>query len=139
MISFMCMDEAEGLEDVKLAWTIFMDETSWGLKEDQLATTHPIAATCDSTGDAEDIFDGLSYGKGASFLHQLVFFFGQEVLKEGLKTYFAKYSFKNTVKNDFIREMGDAAKRLGLLEVDMQTWADEWLDSAGPSEFTGHI
>jgi hypothetical protein len=34
MISFMCMDEAEGLEDVRLAWTIFMDETSWGLKED---------------------------------------------------------------------------------------------------------
>jgi aminopeptidase N len=69
MISFMCMDEAEGLEDVKLAWTIFMDETSWGLKEDQQETTHPIAATCESTGDAEDIFDGLSYGKGASFLH----------------------------------------------------------------------
>jgi len=34
--------------------------------------------------------------------------------------------------------MGTAAKKLGLLEVDMQSWADEWLDSAGPSEFTGH-
>jgi len=45
------------------------------------------------------------------------FFFEQDVLKEGLKTYFAKYSFKNTVKNDFITEMGNAAKKLGLLEV----------------------
>lgn len=35
--------------------------------------------------------------------------------------------------------MGTAAKKLGLLEVDMQTWSDEWLESAGPSEFTGHI
>ena len=34
MISFMCMDEAEGLEDMKLAWYMFADETWWGLGED---------------------------------------------------------------------------------------------------------
>jgi len=34
MISFMCMDVAEGLEDCYLAWNLFMDETLWGLKED---------------------------------------------------------------------------------------------------------
>ena len=36
----------------------------------------------------EDIFDGISYGKGGAWLHQLVFFFGKDILKEGLKTYF---------------------------------------------------
>lgn len=108
MISYICMDEAEGLEDITLAWNIFLDENFWGLLTDQKDTSHSIAATCNSTGDAEDIFDGISYGKGASWLKQLIFFFGQDILKEGLKTYFEKYSFKNTQLKDFICEMGDA-------------------------------
>jgi len=88
MISYICMDKAEGLEDITLAWNIFIDEQYWGLATDQKDTSHPIAATCESTGDAQDIFDGISYGKGASWLHQMVFFFGEDLLKEGLKTYF---------------------------------------------------
>jgi aminopeptidase N len=96
MISFMCMDEAKGLEDCYLAWNIFMDETLWGLKEDQMDSTHPVNATCKSVADAADIFDGLSYGKGASFLHQLVFFFGVEVLKEGCNTWFKEFKYKNS-------------------------------------------
>lgn len=34
MISFMCMDEAEGLEDITLAWSNFLDESFWGLRDD---------------------------------------------------------------------------------------------------------
>lgn len=41
-------------------------------------------------------------------MKQLVFFFGHDLLKEGLKTYFGKYSFKNTQLKDFIAEMADA-------------------------------
>jgi aminopeptidase N len=37
-----------------------------------------------------------------------VFFFGKDILKEGLKTYFAKYAFKNTQLKDFIAEMANA-------------------------------
>jgi aminopeptidase N len=135
MISYMAMDEAEGLEDLTLAWNIFLDENYWGLRTDQKDTSHPIAASCASTGDAEDIFDGISYGKGASFLHQLVYFFGKDVLKEGLKTYFAKYSFKNTVLSDFIAEMAEAQKTLKIMEgVSLADWAETWLNTAGCNE-----
>jgi aminopeptidase N len=34
MVSFLCMDEARGLGDCKLAQNIFMDESAWGLDED---------------------------------------------------------------------------------------------------------
>lgn len=34
MISYICMDEAKGLEDITLAWNIFLDENFWGLSED---------------------------------------------------------------------------------------------------------
>ena len=52
MISFMCMDEAEGLEDVTLAWDIFVDQQLSGLTTDQKETSHPIATICKQTGDA---------------------------------------------------------------------------------------
>jgi len=44
----------------------------------------------------------------------MIFYLGTDVLKEGLKTYFKKYSFKNTVLDDFIAELSDASTRLGL-------------------------
>ena len=47
-------------------------------------------------------------------MHQMVFFLGQDILKEGLKTYFKKYSFKNTELKDFIAELSLAALKLGL-------------------------
>jgi aminopeptidase N len=126
MISYMCMDEAPGLEDITLAWSNFLDESFWGLRTDSLNTSHPIAASCGSTADAEDIFDGISYGKGAAWLHQLIFFFGKATLKEGLKTYFEKYSFKNTVLSDFVHELSIAAKNVGAVESEtfMENWAD---------------
>jgi aminopeptidase N len=33
-ISYICLDEAKGLEQYDLAWSIFLDENFWGLKED---------------------------------------------------------------------------------------------------------
>jgi aminopeptidase N len=69
-------------------------------------------------------------------LHQLVFFLGPNVLKECLKTYFQKYSFKNTVAKDFLTEMALAAKTMNVQEVDILTWSKEWLESAGCSSLS---
>ena len=60
----------------------------------------------------------------------MVFYLGKDLLKEGLKTYFAKYKFKNTELKDFIAELSDAAKRLNL-QVDFQEWSDTWLTTSG--------
>jgi aminopeptidase N len=65
-------------------------------------------------------------------LKQLVFFFGKDILREGLKTYFAKYAFKNTQLKDFIAEMANAQKSLGvMLNVDLVQWSESWLKTAG--------
>ena len=63
-----------------------------------------------------------------------MFFFGKEVLKKGLRSYFAKYPYKNTELKDFIYEMSQAALSLDLTEVNMEIWSAEWLTSAGCSE-----
>ena len=63
----------------------------------------------------------------------MVFYLGPDLLKEGLKTYFKKYSFKNTELKDFIAELSLAALKLGL-EVNFQQWSDNWLKTPGCAE-----
>jgi len=131
-VSYMAMDEAPGMDDITLAWNIFIDEQFGGLSEDQKNTSHPIACEVVHTGKAQDIFDGISYGKGASFLHQMIFFLGKDLLKEGLKTYFDKYAYKNTTLDQFIAELSAAAKRLNI-DIDFEAWSASWLTKAGCS------
>ena len=39
-----------------------------GVNADILKTTHPVMNSISSVAEAESVFDGISYGKGASFL-----------------------------------------------------------------------
>jgi aminopeptidase N len=91
------------------------------MKTDQFSTTHPIAADCVTTEDSENIFDGISYGKGASFLKQLVFFVTEEVFRSGVQKYFAKFAFKNTELIDLISCIQDACNDHNK-DIDLFEW-----------------
>jgi aminopeptidase N len=67
-MSFVALDQAPELAYFKYHWVEFLDDKFWGISEDQLSTTHPITCIINKTDEAENIFDGISYGKGASFL-----------------------------------------------------------------------
>lgn len=68
----------------------------------------------------------------------MIFYYGKETLKEGLKTYFAKYSFKNTVLTDFVQELANAAFKVGAVKSpqDMISWSDQWLKTAGCAQIS---
>ena len=56
----------------------------------------------DDTLAAENIFDGISYGKGCAFLKQLFHYISEDVFKTALRSYFKNYEFGNTTLEDFI-------------------------------------
>ena len=69
-ISFLVMEKAP---EFKLSkddvWTSFLTSYKFrGILFDNRSTTHPISSEVSSVRDALSIFDGISYGKGASFL-----------------------------------------------------------------------
>lgn len=129
-VSYLCLDEAEGLEEYTAAWSIFLVTSFRGLATDQQSTTHPISVEVPDSDAADDIFDGISYGKGAAFLNQAFFLFGREVFLIGLASYFKEYAFQNTQLADFVRHMSNAAATLKI-ERDFAQWARTWLQSAG--------
>ncbi|BCU70280.1 M1 family metallopeptidase [Stygiolobus caldivivus] len=83
-------------------WAEFlMDETSSAMFRDSLSTTHPIEAHVESPEEAEQIFDDISYGKGASILRMVEAYIGKEAFQRGIQYYLQKYKFSNATGNDF--------------------------------------
>ncbi len=97
----------------------------WAYEEDSLVTTHPIAGLVADTDEAESNFDGLTYGKGASVLKQLVHLIGEEAFLRGIKTYFKTFAFKNATRADFLNCLGQASG------MDLASWDEEWLKTSG--------
>jgi aminopeptidase N len=107
-------------------WTTFANtEKTWAYRQDQLPSTHPVAADIRDIDDVKVNFDGITYAKGASVLKQLVAWVGQDAFLEGLRSYFRDHEYGNTVLADLLSELERASGR------DLGAWSAEWLETAG--------
>eukprot|EP01111_Echinosteliopsis_oligospora_P016676 TRINITY_DN7012_c0_g1_i1.p1 TRINITY_DN7012_c0_g1~~TRINITY_DN7012_c0_g1_i1.p1 ORF type:complete len:925 (+),score=266.42 TRINITY_DN7012_c0_g1_i1:192-2777(+) len=97
----------------------------WAYREDQLSTTHAIQGEVVDTNSTFQNFDGITYGKGASVLKQLVAVVSMDGFKAGMQRYFKKHAWGNTTIGDFLHVIEEAAK------VDLKQWSKSWLEIAG--------
>ena len=122
-MSVLCQVEATRWTN---AWTTFANsEKTWAYRQDQLPSTHPIAADIRDMEDVKVNFDGITYAKGASVLKQLVAWVGQDAFLAGLRSYFVKHEYANTELRDLLVELEAASGR------DLASWSTEWLETAG--------
>ncbi len=98
---------------------------AWGYRQDELPSTHPIAADVADTEVALLNLDGISYAKGAGALKQLVSWVGFDAFIEGLKVYFDRHAYANTTLSDLLEALEPASGR------DLGAWSGEWLETAG--------
>ena len=82
------------------AWQQFVVATSGhglgnALKLDALANTHPIEVEVHHPDEIGEIFDVVSYDKGASIIRMLAEYLGEEDFRDGLRHYLKKHSYKN--------------------------------------------
>ncbi|MEE1620644.1 aminopeptidase N [Zafaria sp. J156] len=116
------------------AWTTFASmEKSWAYRQDQLPSTHPIVAEINDLEDVQVNFDGITYAKGASVLRQLVAWVGQEEFMAGVRSYFGKHAWGNTVLADLMTELEAASGR------DLAEWGRLWLETAGVNKLVPEI
>jgi aminopeptidase N len=110
----------------KQGWASFISEgKSWAYTQDQLITTHPIAVDMPDIESVNANFDGISYAKGSSVMHQLCAYVGRENFIEGLQKYFKKYAWKNTQLSDLLTELQSTSGR------DLGAWSKTWLRTSG--------
>lgn len=121
--SVLCQAEATEYTN---AWTSFANvEKSWAYRQDQLPTTHPVAADIPDIEAVEVNFDGITYAKGASVLKQLVAYVGLESFLEGLRSYFREHAYGNATFDDLLRALEAASGR------DLSDWGSQWLKTTG--------
>ena len=78
------------------AWTTFCQlHKAWAYQQDQLPSTHPIAADIPDIAAVEVNFDGITYAKGASVLKQLVAYVGRDHFLAGVRRYFSEHAWGN--------------------------------------------
>lgn len=107
-------------------WATFANSRkNWAYRQDQLPSTHPVAADMVDLAAVELNFDGITYAKGASVLRQLVAFVGQDAFLAGVRAYFAKHAWGNTQLSDLLAALTEASGR------DLSHFAAEWLQTAG--------
>ena len=108
------------------AWTTFANiEKSWAYRQDQLPSTHPVAADIQDLEAVEVNFDGITYAKGASVLKQLVAYVGLDNFLAGLRVYFAKHAWGNATLADLLTALEEASGR------DLSGWGAQWLQTTG--------
>jgi len=119
------LSQAEATEYTE-AWTTFANsEKSWAYRQDQLPSTHPVAADIPDLQAVEVNFDGITYAKGASVLKQLVAYVGLDHFMAGLRDYFATHAFGNATFDDLLGALEKASGR------DLSDWGRQWLKTTG--------
>ncbi|XP_076155196.1 aminopeptidase N-like [Alosa pseudoharengus] len=104
-------------------------EPTWGVKDlivlgdvhrvfavDALASSHPLSSKEEEIQRPEQIselFDAISYSKGASVLRMLSNFLSEDVFAMGLSTYLNQFAFSNTVYTDLWDHLQAAAEKTG--------------------------
>jgi aminopeptidase N len=108
------------------AWTTFAQlYKAWAYRQDQLPSTHPIAADIPDIEAVEVNFDGITYAKGASVLKQLVAYVGRENFLDGVRKYFAAHAWDNATLADLLAALEETSGR------DLAAWSEQWLQTAG--------
>ncbi len=107
-------------------WTGFAQgNKAWAYRQDQLPSTHPVAADIPDIEAVEVNFDGITYEKGAAVLKQLVAYVGRDNFLAGVRDYFGKHAFGNATLADLLSSLEQLSGR------DLRSWSKSWLETAG--------
>eukprot|EP00795_Rhopilema_esculentum_P013378 gene13378-4237_t len=120
-IEYLCVDHCFPDYDI---WTQFVtNDFVRALSLDALKNSHPIEVEVGHPSEVDEIFDAISYSKGASVIRMLHEYIGDEDFKTGLHNYLTKYQNKNALTDDLWESLAHASKK-PVGDV-MNTWTKQ--------------
>ncbi len=82
-------------------WKQFVSrEVGTALRLDSLATTHPIEVAVNHPNEISEIFDAVSYSKGAVVIRMIAEYIGEHNFRKGLSLYLKRHSYGNAETKD---------------------------------------
>ncbi|XP_058067309.1 puromycin-sensitive aminopeptidase isoform X2 [Anopheles bellator] len=117
-VEFLCVDHLFPAYDI---WTQFVtDMYTRALELDCLRNSHPIEVPVGHPSEIDEIFDEISYDKGASVIRMLHHYLGDEDFRRGMHIYLTRHQYRNTSTEDLWNALQEASsKPVGAV---MSTW-----------------
>lgn len=120
-VEFLCVDHLFPEYDI---WTQFVNDTYIrALELDCLQSSHPIEVPVGHPSEIDEIFDDISYNKGASVIRMLHHYIGDDLFRKGMNLYLTRHQYGNTFTEDLWAALEDASnKPVGAV---MSTWTKQ--------------
>lgn len=105
-------------------WSIFVSGTySDALQLDSLLNSHPIEVPVKSSSEIDEIFDMISYNKGASIIRMLYNFIGDADFRKGMNLYLTRHKYGNTETKDLWKALSECSSK-PVTEM-MSNWVEK--------------
>src|SRR3989344_1648077 len=101
-------------------WKQFVSrELGIALRLDSLATTHPIEVPVNHPNEISEIFDAVSYSKGAVVIRMIAEYLGERDFQKGLSLYLKRHSYGNAETKDLWQDLEEVSgKPVGKIMAD---------------------
>ena len=114
--SFANMMEYVAIDALHPEWRMWEDfatnEVTAALRRDSLDGVQSVQADVNHPDEISTLFDpAIVYAKGGRLLVMVRKLIGEETFRAGLKSYFEKFAYKNTVGNDLWQELESASSQ----------------------------
>mmetsp|Transcript_13033 Transcript_13033/g.26052 ORF Transcript_13033/g.26052 Transcript_13033/m.26052 type:complete len:879 (-) Transcript_13033:288-2924(-) len=107
-------------------WTQFVNQyTNRALQLDSLETSHPIEVPVQKSSQVNEIFDEISYCKGAACIMMITSYLGMEMFRKGICAYLEKHKYGNAVTGDLWAALTEASGK------DVKTFMTVWTKEVG--------
>ena len=104
--------ENKPVRDLKPSWgaeLVEATDTQRALNLDALQSTRPIRTKAETSDEINELFDAITYEKGAAVLRMVERLVSPEVFRTGINNYLKKYAYANASAEDFWTEIAAAS------------------------------
>lgn len=131
LMSSIAVSESTEFDDL---WhDFYLSENLTAIAADKAISTHPIEVPVLSSNDFFNVFDAITYDKGASVLNQLSRYIGRENFRLGVSNYLKRHSWSNTELVDFMDALSEQSG------IDLAPWSQNWLYKAGVNKLATQL
>lgn len=104
-------------------WIQFLDESTTGFRLDALAGSHPIEVDVNHVDEIDEIFDAISYRKGAAVIRMLQSYLGAEIFQKSLAAYIKRFAYSNAKTEDLWAALEEGSGE--PVNTLMQSWTKQ--------------
>ncbi|XP_020287873.1 aminopeptidase N isoform X2 [Pseudomyrmex gracilis] len=126
-----------GMDSVEPEWKVLEQFVVHDLQNvfgaDALESSHPISIEVGHPDEISEIFDSISYSKGASIIRMMDHFLTTEVFKQGLTNYLNEKAYQSAEQNDLWHALTKQAHKDKILDpsVNVKQIMDTWTLQTG--------